>query len=304
MTRNATSIGRGCGSLPANGVASDPGVRGLERRRPCARVGGARRTRRQRVARTRRFAKGSGKTVIATLPGANPVPYYIVARTVIPTPVGRAPDDNASGVATVMEIARAYARGFALGAIRDPSLFDQVHRLGRGVSIRADLHRARRGTAETARAASSTSMRPAPGPSAMRSISSPTTCRGTRRSCARSRPSPPTTLDSRGSGPSTSTNPSQGGTDFIRVPPPKGTIPGPGYTTADSFDYDLHRGVGQARGTGSDARLGVEGHTGSEEAEDRLLPSTTTRRRTRLENTTEREPQNMVRAVKVTGLAL
>lgn len=64
--------------------------------------------------------EGRGKTVIATLPGREPGPYYLVCAHGDSDSGGPGADDNASGVATVMEIARAYAQGIRSGQVQRP----------------------------------------------------------------------------------------------------------------------------------------------------------------------------------------
>jgi hypothetical protein len=64
--------------------------------------------------------EGRGKTVIATLQGREPGPYYLVCAHGDSDSGGPGADDNASGVATVMEIARAYAQGIRSGKVPPP----------------------------------------------------------------------------------------------------------------------------------------------------------------------------------------
>ena len=84
--------------------------------------------------------------MIATLPGREPGPYYLVCAHGDSDSGGPGADDNASGVATVMEIARAYAQGIRVGQGPAAALFDQVRRVGRGVPIGAHVHRDRKGS--------------------------------------------------------------------------------------------------------------------------------------------------------------
>ena len=64
--------------------------------------------------------EGRGKTVIATLAGREPGPYYVVCAHGDSDSGGPGADDNASGVATVMEIARAYSMAIKSGKAPRP----------------------------------------------------------------------------------------------------------------------------------------------------------------------------------------
>src|SRR5438094_564729 len=64
--------------------------------------------------------QGSPRTVVATLPGREPDKYYLVCAHGDSDSGGPGADDNASGVATVMEMARVLAELTKSGAIPKP----------------------------------------------------------------------------------------------------------------------------------------------------------------------------------------
>jgi aminopeptidase YwaD len=73
-----------------------------------------------RVSLEATIAEGRGKTVIATINGREAGPYYLVCAHADSDSGGPGADDNASGVATIMEIARAYAEGIRSGKVPRP----------------------------------------------------------------------------------------------------------------------------------------------------------------------------------------
>lgn len=73
-----------------------------------------------RVSLDATIREGRGKTVLATLRGQDADHYYLVCAHGDSDAGGPGADDNASGVATVMEIARAYASLVASGKIPRP----------------------------------------------------------------------------------------------------------------------------------------------------------------------------------------
>src|SRR5690606_14452795 len=73
-----------------------------------------------RVSLTATIREGRGKTVIATLRGQDPGRYYLICAHGDSDSGGPGADDNASGVATVMEIARVYASLVGSGKIPRP----------------------------------------------------------------------------------------------------------------------------------------------------------------------------------------
>jgi hypothetical protein len=80
----------------------------------------ARARRRVRVSLTSSIREASPKTVIATLAGREPDKYFLVCAHGDSDAGGPGADDNASGVATVMEIARAYSTLVRKGVIPQP----------------------------------------------------------------------------------------------------------------------------------------------------------------------------------------
>ena len=95
-------------SLPAN--ASNPvpafSVSYVDGRTLTSAAAGGRKV---RVSLAATIREGQGKTVVATLRGQDPSRYYVVCAHGDSDSGGPGADDNASGVATVMEIARVYA---------------------------------------------------------------------------------------------------------------------------------------------------------------------------------------------------
>lgn len=73
-----------------------------------------------RVSLEATVGEGRGKTVIATLPGQHTEGYYLVCAHGDSDSGGPGADDNASGVATVMEIARVYSSLVRSGAVPRP----------------------------------------------------------------------------------------------------------------------------------------------------------------------------------------
>ena len=183
---------------------------------------------------------------------------------------GPGADDNASGVATVMEIARVYAALVRAGEDPAAEVFDAVR--GRGArSI------ARRGPSSSAKGRQLKNLKGVfnfdeTGTGAERDaiyfesndVPWNETMLRTLEAVAADYAGRP------GFWTEYTTNPSQGGTDSYAFLPKQ--YHGHGLNHApDPLDDDLHRRLGQARGAGSDAGMGVEGHAGSQEAEDRLL---------------------------------
>jgi hypothetical protein len=76
--------------------------------------------RRVRVALRSHVREGQPKTVVATLHGREPEKYYLICAHGDSDAGGPGADDNASGVATVMEIARVYAALVESGQIPQP----------------------------------------------------------------------------------------------------------------------------------------------------------------------------------------
>jgi aminopeptidase YwaD len=74
------------------------------------------------VALESRVAKGEPRTVIATLEGRQPDRYYLICAHGDSDSGGPGADDNASGVATVLEIARVYASLITAGQLARPEV--------------------------------------------------------------------------------------------------------------------------------------------------------------------------------------
>jgi peptidase M28-like protein len=73
-----------------------------------------------RVSLVSHVQQGSPHTVVATLPGREPGKYYLVCAHGDSDSGGPGADDNASGVATVMELARVFSELTSSGAIGKP----------------------------------------------------------------------------------------------------------------------------------------------------------------------------------------
>lgn len=245
--------------------------------------------------------EGRAKTVIATLPGREPGPYYIVCAHGDSDSGGPGADDNASGVATVMEIARAYAQGIRSGAIPRPKY--SIRFIAWGAEYRsARTYIEREGDQlkqlkgvfnfdETGTGAERDAIY-------FESNDVPwnETILRTLEAVAADYAGQP------GFWTEYTTNPSQGGTDsyaflpkkfrgqeYTKLEIPSTTI----YTAAWDKLAELDQTPGwESKGTPDAKKLKIDYSLYYHSSGD--TP----------ENTTEREPQNMVRAVKVTGLAL
>lgn len=261
-----------------------------------ARAGG-----RVRVSLEAAIREGRAKTVIATLKGEDPAGYYLVCAHGDSDSGGPGADDNASGVATVMEIARVYAALVRAGKVPRPKY-----------SIRFAVWGAEYRSARTFIEAAGA------GLSALKGvINFDETGTGAERDAiyfeSNDVPWNETllrTLESvagdysgrPGFWTEYTTNPSQGGTDSYAFLPKqyKGTgqtslqIPSTTiYTAAWDKLAELDQTPGwESKGTPDPKKLKIDYSLYYHSSGD--TP----------ENTTEREPQNMVRAVKVTGLAL
>lgn len=253
--------------------------------------------------------EGRGKTVIATLPGREPLrpgsgqagPYYIVCAHGDSDSGGPGADDNASGVATVMEIARAYAQGIRSGAITRPKYSIKFIAWGAEYrSARTYIERA----GEDLQNLKGVFNFDETGTGAERDaiyfesndVPWNETILRTLEAVAADYAGKP------GFWTEYTTNPSQGGTDsyaflpkkyrgqeYTKLEIPSTTI----YTAAWDKLAELDQTAGwESKGTPDPKKLKIDYSLYYHSSGD--TP----------ENTTEREPQNMVRAVKVTGLAL
>ena len=245
--------------------------------------------------------EGRGKTVIATLPGREPGPYYIVCAHGDSDSGGPGADDNASGVATVMEIARAYAQGVRSGSVPRPKYaikfiaWGAEYRSARTyIEKEGELLKNLKGVFnfdETGTGAERDAIY-------FESNDVPwnETILRTLEAVAADY------AGQAGFWTEYTTNPSQGGTDsyaflpkkfrgqdYTKLEIPSTTI----YTAAWDKLAELDQTPGwESKGTADPKKLKIDYSLYYHSSGD--TP----------ENTTEREPQNMVRAVKVTGLAL
>ena len=245
--------------------------------------------------------EGRGKTVIATLPGREPGPYYLVCAHGDSDSGGPGADDNASGVATVMEIARVYADGIRAGKVPRPrysikfAVWGAEYRSARTfIEKEGEQLKQLRGVFnfdETGTGAERDAIY-------FESNDVPwnETILRTLEAVAADYAGRP------GFWTEYTTNPSQGGTDSYAFLPkqyqgtgqtslqiPSTTI----YTAAWDKLAELDQTPGwESKGTPDPKKLKIDYSLYYHSSAD--TP----------ENTTEREPQNMVRAVKVTGLAL
>ena len=245
--------------------------------------------------------EGRGKTVIATLAGREPGPYYIVCAHGDSDSGGPGADDNASGVATLMEIARAYAEGIRAGAIPRPkysikfiawgaeyrSARTYIEREGEQLSqLKGVFNFDETGTGAERDAIYFESNEVPWNETILRTLEAVAADYAGRP----------------GFWTEYTTNPSQGGTDsyaflpkkyrgqdYTKLEIPSTTI----YTAAWDKLAELEQTPGwESKGTPDPKKLKIDYSLYYHSSAD--TP----------ENTTEREPQNMVRAVKVTGLAL
>lgn len=254
-----------------------------------------------RVSLDATIREGRGRTVIATLRGQDPSGYYLVCAHGDSDAGGPGADDNASGVATVMEIARVYAGLVESGRVPRPkhsirfaiwgaeyrSARTFIEREGAGLSrLRGVMNFDETGTGAERDAIYFES----------NDVPWNETLLRTLESVAGDYAGRP------GFWTEYTTNPSQGGTDSYAFLPRqyKGTgqtslrIPSTTiYTAAWDRLAELDQTPGwESKGTPDPKKLKIDYSLYYHSSGD--TP----------ENTTEREPENMVRAVTVTGLAL
>jgi hypothetical protein len=245
--------------------------------------------------------EGRGKTVIATLEGTERGPYYLVCAHGDSDSGGPGADDNASGVATVMEIARAYAAAIKSGKAPRPrysikfAVWGAEYRSAKNFIdnegeqlklLRAVFNFDETGTGAERDAIYFESNEVPWNEPILRMLESVAADYAGRP----------------GFWTEYTTNPSQGGTDsyaflprkyrgqdYTKLEIPSTTI----YTAAWDKLAELDQTPGwESKGTVDSKKLKIDYSLYYHSSGD--TP----------ENTTEREPQNMVRAVKVTGLAL
>ena len=254
-----------------------------------------------RVSLDATIREGRGKTVIATLRGQNADGYYLVCAHGDSDSGGPGADDNASGVATVMEIARVYSSLVQSGKVPRPTY-----------SIRFAVWGAEYRSARTFIEAEGAKLSQLKGV-----INFDETGTGAERDAIYFESNDVPWNESllrtfetvagdyagrAGFWTEYTTNPSQGGTDSYAFLPKqyKGTgqtplqIPATTvYTAAWDKLAELDQVAGwESKGTPDPKKLKIDYSLYYHSSGD--TP----------ENTTEREPQNMVRAVKVSGLAL
>jgi hypothetical protein len=245
--------------------------------------------------------EGRGKTVIATIKGQDPSGYYLVCAHGDSDAGGPGADDNASGVATVMEIARVYSSLVQSGKVPRPKY-----------SLRFAVWGAEYRSARTFIQQEGENLKNLKGV-----INFDETGTGAERDAIyfesndvpwnepllRTFEAVADTYAGRpGFWTEYTTNPSQGGTDSYAFLPkqyrgtgqtslqiPSTTI----YTAAWDKLAELDQTPGwESKGTPDPKKLKIDYSLYYHSSGD--TP----------ENTTEREPQNMVRAVTVTGLVL
>jgi len=253
-----------------------------------------------RVSLDAATGEGRPRTVVATLAGRDPSRYYLVSAHGDSDSGGPGADDNASGVATVMEIARIVSGLVGSGRLPRPA-----------VSLRFVVWGAEYQSARSYIAREGDALAGCRGV-----INFDETGTGAEREAiyAESNEVPWNEpllraidrvghdyLGQPGFWPEFATNPSQGGTDSYAFLPRQ--YKGTGYTTLEipattiytaAWDRPetLQQTPGWAGGAGDAGTVTTDYSAYYHSAGD--LP----------ENTTEREPQNMVRAVKLAGLAL
>ena len=253
------------------------------------------------VALEATIREGRGKSVIATLQGREPGSYYLVCAHGDSDSGGPGADDNASGVATVMEIARAYAETIRAGKAQRPRYsikfvaWGAEYRSARTFiqtegeqlkQLRGVFNFDETGTGAERDAIYFESNDVPWNEPILRTLEAVAADYAGRP----------------GFWTEYTTNPSQGGTDSYAFLPrqyrgtgqtalqiPSTTI----YTAAWDKLAELDQTAGwESKGTPDPKKLKIDYSLYYHSSAD--TP----------ENTTEREPQNMVRAAKVTGLAL
>jgi hypothetical protein len=254
-----------------------------------------------RVALRSHVREGRPKTVVATLRGTEPEKYYLVCAHGDSDAGGPGADDNASGVATVMEIARVYSALVESGQVPRPR-----HSL-RFVVWGAEYHSARayiEREGEQLRHALAVINFDQTGTGAERDAIyfesnevpwNETLLRTFERVAG-------DYVNRHGFWSEYTTNPSQGGTDSYAFLPKQ--YKGMGYTSLEIPSTTIYTGAW-------DSLAELKQTPGWESPA--LADPTNLRIDYSLyyhssgdtpENTTEREPHNMVKAVKVTGLVL
>lgn len=254
-----------------------------------------------RVSLEATIQEGRGKTVIGTIKGQDPAGYYLVCAHGDSDAGGPGADDNASGVATVMEIARVYNALVQSGKVPRPkysirfavwgaeyrSARTFIEREGKGLeNLKGVINFDETGTGAERDAIYFESNDVPWNEPLLRTFEAVADTYAGRP----------------GFWTEYTTNPSQGGTDSYAFLPkqyrgtgqtslqiPSTTI----YTAAWDKLAELDQTPGwESKGTPDPKKLKIDYSLYYHSSGD--TPA----------NTTEREPQNMVRAVKVTGLVL
>jgi peptidase M28-like protein len=254
-----------------------------------------------RVSLTSHVEQRSPRTVVATLPGRESDKYYLVCAHGDSDAGGPGADDNASGVATVMEMARVFAQlgrdgtlaqprygiRFAIWGSESHSSKAYIDREGPKLGNLAGVFNFDETGTGAEREAIYFESNDVPWNAALLE---------TLESVAADYAGKP------GFWTEYTTNPSQGGTDSYAFLPKK--FHGTGTTTREipattiytaAWDHlaDVKQTAGwESKGTADPVNLKIDYSLYYHSSGD--TP----------ENTTDREPQNMVKAVKVTGLAL
>ena len=254
-----------------------------------------------RVSLNATIREGRGKTVVATLRGEDPNGYYLVCAHGDSDSGGPGADDNASGVATVMEIARVYSALVKAGKVPRPKYSIRFAVWGAEYrSARAFIER----EGETLSQLQGVINFDETGTGAERdAIYFESNEVPWNEPMLRTFESVGGDYAGRpGFWTEYTTNPSQGGTDSYAFLPRqyKGTgqttrqIPSTTiYTAAWDKLAELNQTPGwESKGTPDPRKLKIDYSLYYHSSGD--TPA----------NTTEREPQNMVRATKVTGIAL
>lgn len=253
------------------------------------------------VSLTSHIEQRSPRTVVATLPGREPGKYYLVCAHGDSDSGGPGADDNASGVATVMEMARVFTELRGAGTLPQPRYAIRFAVWGSEYhSSKAYIDREGAKLSELAGVFNFDETGTGAEREAIYFESNDVPWNGpllkTLESVAADYAAKP------GFWTEYTTNPSQGGTDSYAFLPQKyhgtGTTPlqipaTTIYTAAWDHLADLKQTPGwESKGTPDPVNLKIDYSLYYHSSGD--TP----------ENTTDREPQNMVKAVKVTGLAL
>jgi Peptidase family M28 len=254
-----------------------------------------------RVSLASHVQRGTPKTVVATLPGRDSSKYYLVCAHGDSDSGGPGADDNASGVATVMDMARAFAELRRAGTLPQPKYSIRFAVWGSEYhSTKAYIDREGTKLAQLAAVFNFDETGTGAERDAIYFESNDVPWNASLLRLLES-----VAADyawKRGFWTEYTTNPSQGGTDSYAFLPRQ--FHGEGYTSLQipattvytaAWDHlaDVKQTPGwESKGTPDPATLKIDYSLYYHSSGD--TP----------ENTTEREPQNMVKAARVTGIAL